>query len=161
MITVLSTAPLHGQFLYFNKKGHRLQAKYKTGDEIGFMLKENDAPYKGQILGFTDSTIVFKNYQFGLDEIKSIKVDEKIASNYMLKYKWHRILIMIGVGYPLIEAVNNQRINRQASFNGLLMIQAGLLIKLMLREYLPLNDKYQLTIIRSVNQSSPALNPID
>lgn len=161
LISALSTLPLHGQYLHFSKKGHRLQVKYKIGDEIGFKLKENDVPYQGQILGFTDSTIVFKNYQFSIKEIQSIRVDQKIQSNYILKYNVSRVLIMVGVGLPIIEAVNNQRINRQVTFNGMLMIQAGLLMKLMLREYLPLNEKYSLTIIRSANQSSLAPDPIN
>lgn len=154
-IVSLSTIILHSsgaQYLHYNKLGHRMQANYKVGDPIKFTLKETGEPFKGQIINFTDSTIVFKYYEFKPEEIESIYIDEKIMSSYMLKYKWHRVLIMAGIGYPLLETMNYGYFNQKAFLTGAFMVQAGLLIRLMLRKKLPINERYTLTIVHSSNQ---------
>ena len=114
-----------GQFLHYNKLGHRMQANYKINDEITFDLKETGDIYSGIITGFTDSTIVFKNYEFRPDEISHVYVDSKIVSNYMFKYKWPRIFIVSGLGYTGLELLNYGTVNGGTIFEGLALVMSS------------------------------------
>jgi hypothetical protein len=150
----------HAQYLHFNKLNHRVYANYKVGENITFKLKGTDERFNGQILGITDSTIVFEYYEFSPDEIAAIYIDEKIMSHYMFKFKWYRILIFTGIGYPMLETVNSGKTDSETIRQGLLMIGAGIFIRLIMRDQLPIDERHTLTIIHSGDPPDLVPDPI-
>ena len=155
LLLSLTLYPGSAQYLHFNKLNHRVYANYKVGDSIAFTLKETGDRFDGTILGFTDSTIVFKYYEFSLDEIGSIYVDEKIASHYMFKYKVHRVLFMAGAGILLLDTFNNWEVSKRAWKTGGTLIGASLVYMLITRRRLPIDERHTLTIIHTPIQSDP------
>lgn len=144
----------HSQYLHYSKLGHRLKANYHINDDIAFILRETGDSYRGTITGFTDSTIVFNNYEFAPSEISHIYLDGKIGEHFMFKYKWSRILIISGVGYTGLELLNYGKIDQRNALAGLSLVAAGLVAQLLVRKKYPVDDQYRLTIIHSPSRPS-------
>jgi hypothetical protein len=146
-IAVLGVVSIcYGQKLLFHKNRHR-EAIYKKGDEISFRLKNDKSKITGQIIGFEDSVIVFPGFKINPRRISHLYVDSKTKIWYILRYKYERIFLIAGTGYPLLELVNHGEIEKETLIISGSLITAGLLARWLISDKIKIKGRRRLVII--------------
>jgi hypothetical protein len=136
----------YGQKLLFHKNRHR-QAFYKEGDVISFRLKNDKSKITGQIRGFEDSLIVFLDFKIDPKKITHLYVDGKTKSWYILRYKYEKMFLIAGVGYPLLELVNNGEVDKEVLIIGGSLITAGLFTRWLISDKIKIKGRRRILII--------------
>lgn len=135
-----------GQKLLFHKNRYR-QALYKAGDIISFRLKNDKSKITGQITGFDDSLIVFQDFKVNPKAITHLYVDSKTKMWYLLRYKYEKIFLIAGLGYPLLEFVNHGELSKATLIIGGSLIAAGLLARCLIGDKIKIKGARTLLII--------------
>lgn len=133
------------QKLLFHKNRHR-QALYKQGDVISFRLKKDKSKITRQIRGFEDSLIVFEDLKVNPNQITHLYVDAKTKIWYFLKYKYEKIFLIAGVGYPLLELINQGEVSKETLMIGGPLIAAGLLARWLISDKIKIRGRRKLLI---------------
>lgn len=136
----------YGQKLLFHKKRHR-EALYKEGDVISFNLRNDKSKITGQIRGFEDSLVVFSGFKINPKEITHLYVDDKTKKWYIFRYKYEKIFLIAGVGYPLLELINNGEVDKEILIIGGSLITTGLLAKWLISNKIKIKGRRRLLII--------------
>ncbi len=141
-----------GQQLLFHKNRNK-EVLYKPADIISFSTKDDHSRMTSQILGFEgDSLIVFQNYKINPRDITCMYVDEKTRGWYPLRYNIDKLLLIAGVGYPLLEFFNERILNgnsvdRNVVRVGGFLVGAGLMARLLISEKIKIKGRRKLLII--------------
>ena len=136
-------------YLLFTKLGHRLKVKYQKGDEIEFYMNDKDRVW-GKIESFEgDSVIVIRKGRFNVNEIAKIKVDNRIGSHFMFKYKFQRTFTIAALGYLGIDWINNGDLSRETLATSLILLSTGNLIGVIVGNKIKIKGRYRLRIIDS------------
>ena len=157
MILVWTAHPSNGQQLLFHKNRNK-EAIYKTGDVISFSTKEDGSRLTSMILGFVgDSLIVFQNYTINPRSITCLYADEKTMGWYPLRYKIDKILFIAGVGYPLLEVVNEglihrSRVDPEVFVVGGSLVGASFLARWLISEKIRVKGRRKLLIVNREDQ---------
>lgn len=136
----------YGQKLLFHKNRNR-EAFYKVGDIISFRLNNDKSKISGPIKDFEDSLIVFQNFKVSLNEITHLYVDNKIKTWYILRYKYKKLFIISGVGYLLLDVLNNEELNKNTLIISGSLIAAGLLAKWLISDTIEIKGRRRLLIL--------------
>lgn len=134
------------QKLVFHKNRNR-QALYEEGDIISFRLKNEKSKTTGQIRGFEDSLIVFQSFKVNPKDITHLYVDSKTKVWYILRYKYEKIFLIAGFGYPLLELVNQGEVDKEALVIGGSLVVAGLLARWLIDDKIKIKRRRRLLII--------------
>jgi hypothetical protein len=134
------------QNLLFHKNRHR-QALYKQGDVISFKLKNDKSKIAGQIRDFEDSLIVFQGFKVNPNEITHLYVDSKTKVWYILRYKYEKIFLIAGVGYTLLELINQGEMDKETLIVSGSLISAGLLARWLISDKIKIKGRRRLLII--------------
>jgi hypothetical protein len=137
------------QELLFHKNRHR-EAIYKKGDVISFRVRGEDFKITDEIRGFTDSTIMFKDYMINPKEITRLYFDDQTRSWFIFRTKYSRLFIIAGVGYGLIDVLNTGEFDKQTMIISGSLIAAGVLAKLLIPNYFRIRGTKKLIIINIV-----------
>lgn len=133
--------------LLFNKNW-RKQVLYQTGDIISFRVAADSKKITDQIMGFEDSLIVFRNYKVNPIEITHMYVDKKTRTWYFLKYKYEKLFLFVGIGYLLIDGINNQELSKETLVFSGSLIGAGLLARWLISKKIKIKGRRKLVIMR-------------
>ncbi|XOV93094.1 MAG: hypothetical protein ACFHWX_23210 [Bacteroidota bacterium] len=126
IILIITISPGDAQVLLFHKKQHR-EAFYRVGEVLSFSTRTDASRKDSQILGFEgDTLIVFQNYTINPREVTCLYVDDKTRGWNPLRVL-DKVLLIAGVGYPLLEYVNEGLIHRGEPDSGTLVV-GGILI---------------------------------
>lgn len=121
---------------------------YRVGDVISFRLKGNHAKITSQITGFENDYIVFKDYKISPSEISSLYVDNKTKTWFILRYKYKKILLFLGIGYTLLDVLNTGELNHETLVVGVSFTAAGVLAGLLIKDSIKIKGKRKLVILR-------------
>jgi hypothetical protein len=146
LLMVLADRASSQHYLLFSKKSYR-QAIYRVGDVISFRVKAEQQKIRGQIIGFEDSLIVFRNYKINPKEITHLYVDKKTISWYILRYKYSRILLFSGAGYLLLDTLNTGELKEETLIISGSLIGAGLLAQLLISKKMKIRGRRKLIIV--------------
>lgn len=135
-----------GQKLLFQKNRNR-QALYKEGDVISFRLKNDKSKITGQIIGFQDSIIAFQGFKVDPNKITHLYVDSKTKVWYILRYKYEKIFLIAGIGYPLLELVNQGEVEKETLIIGGSLIVAGMLARWLINDKIKIKGRRRILII--------------
>lgn len=135
-----------GQKLLFHKNNFK-ETIYQIGDVISFRLKDKSKLTR-RIVGFDDSLIVFQDIRINPSEIAAVYVDKKTKTWFILRYKYERVLPMIGVGYFLLDWINSAGINENSAVFGVSLLTAGILARLMIPRYIKIKGQRKLVILK-------------
>ncbi|MFI5151120.1 MAG: hypothetical protein ACHQRM_15410 [Bacteroidia bacterium] len=84
--------------------GRTSRVEFREGDDFRFRIKNNPHRYTCTIIGICDSVVYFKDqFSVELRDLDKIYVDQ---SNFLTR-KFSRFFLALGIGYPLLNAVNN------------------------------------------------------
>ena len=135
-----------GQKLLFHKNRNR-QAMYKAGDVISFRVKGDNTKVTGQIRGFEDSLIVFPGFKINPQTITHLYVDDKTKVWYVLRYKYEKIFLIAGLGYPLLELINQGEVDDETLVVSGALITAGLLERWLIDDKIKIKGRRRLIIL--------------
>ncbi len=135
-----------GQKLLFHKNRYR-QALYNVGDVISFRLKGEKLKITATIRSFEDSAIVFPNFKVNPRDITHLYVDGKTKNWYILRYKYEKMFLIAGVGYPLLELVNQGEVVEETLMIGGSLIAAGLLARWLISDRIKIKGRRRLLIV--------------
>ncbi len=135
------------QKLLFHKNRHQ-EVSYEIGDKISFRVKGSRDKITRQITRFQDSLILFRDYQVNPDSISHLYVDNKTKIWYIMRYKYEKLFLIAGIGYPLIDAINTGELDSTTLIIGGSLIGAGLLARWLIRDTIKIRGKRKLEIVR-------------
>lgn len=136
----------YGQdLLMLYKKNRNKNAYYKPGDDLSFRIKGNKSKITGEIIGFRDSTIVFRRFEADLDQISSIYIDEK--TRWWLRYKVEQMCLLAGSGYLVLDVINHGHLSKETAIISGITIGVGLLARLIIGKRIKLKGKTKLKLI--------------
>ncbi len=141
-----------GQQLLFYKN-HNKSVTYRAGDVISFSTREDGSRMTSQISGFEgDTLIVFKNYKINPADITVMYVDEKTMGWYFPRHQIDEILMIAGLGYPLLDLINESIINGRAVDRDVLIVGgalfgAGFLARWLISDKIKIKGRRKLLII--------------
>ncbi|MEM9832226.1 MAG: hypothetical protein AAF944_16465 [Bacteroidota bacterium] len=138
------------QKLLFHKNRNQ-EVFYEIGDKISFRLKGSKDKIAQKITGFQDSLILFRNYQVNPSSISHLHVDEKTKTWYIMKYKYDKLLLIAGIGYPLIDLVNSGELDPTTLIIGGSLISAGLLARWFIKKTIKIRGNRRLIIVQPFN----------
>lgn len=149
MLILLSPETYAQSQLHIEKPGKVKRIKLPPGTLIKFQLKNDDRVYKKEIVGFRDSTIVFKSYEVNLDDIGMIR----IPLHPRLK-KYSEVFIAAGGILFLADQINNSvvddndpSLNRGVSIVSLSLISSGIIFRFLQKRTYRFPGKRKLKII--------------
>jgi hypothetical protein len=142
-VGLLSTTCV-GQKLLFHKNKHR-EVLYYVGDIVSFQI-QNDK-FTGQITGFQDSLILFRNNSVHPKEITHIYVDAKTRTWFVLRYKYQIILPIAGVGYLLADLINTGEVSKETLIFSSSLVGAGLLARWLISDKMKIKGRRKLVIL--------------
>ena len=148
-----SVSVCFGQKLLVHESWHR-EAIYKVGDEISIWIKNNESMFTATITGFQDSLIVFHDDTVHVSQITHVFVDKKIRRWYFMKYKWEKLFLYLGIGYPLLELVNHGSVDKETLIIGGSMVVAGLLARKLISHRIKIEGKRKVVITYPIKQSA-------
>ena len=141
------------QKLLVHESWHR-EAIYKVGDEISIWIKNNESMYTATITGFQDSLIVFHDDTVNVSQITHVFVDKKIRRWYFMKYKWEKLFLYLGIGYPLLELINHGSVDKETLIIGGSLVAAGLLARKLISQRIRIEGKRKVVIMYPIKQSA-------
>jgi len=146
ILLLLGSFDGNSQKLLFQKNRYR-QALYEPGDQLTFRLKGSRTKIFGQILGFEDSLIVFRDFKINPAKISHLYVDAKTRIWFILRYKYSKLLLIAGTGYLFLDAVNSGEFREKTLIISGTLIGAGLLAKIFISERMKIKGRRKLVII--------------
>lgn len=146
IIQVCFSSICHGQKLLFYKNKNR-HVLYKKGDIISFRLINDKSKFTEQIEGFEDSLIVFQSFKVNPTQITHLYVDSKTKVWYILRYKYEKIFFIVGFGYPLLEIINQGKIDKETLIVSGSLITAGLLARWLIDDKIRIKGRRRLLIL--------------
>jgi hypothetical protein len=134
------------RMLMLQKKNKNKNVYYKVGDDLTFYRENDSSKITGEILAIEDSAIVFKGYTVPLHEITALHIDQK--TRWWLRYKAAQLLLIGGVGYLAIDALNNQEFSNETLVISGSAIGLGLLCKAFNRNRIKIRGNTKLRILK-------------
>jgi hypothetical protein len=135
------------QKLLFYKNSRR-EVSYEAGEILTFDLKGDGSKIRAQIKGFEGNLVVFQNFKVSPGEVANIYVDDKTRTWFIFRYKYQRVLPLIGLGYMLLDFINTGSLSKETVVFGSTLIAAGLLAKIFISEKIKIKGRRKLVIIR-------------
>lgn len=132
--------------LMLEKKNKNKNAYYEVGDKISFRLDGSNRKISGEIIGFRDSVILFKEFEVSVNEISSLYIDEK--TKWWLRYKIEQLSLIIGCGYLLIDVINNRELTEDTLIISGTLISVGLLAKVFIGNKIKIRGRTKLKILK-------------
>jgi hypothetical protein len=152
IVILLKLTELKSQpYLLLYKDGSLRKSQYQIGDPISFKLKGDDQKKTLIIKNLMDSSIVFEGGVVGLDEISTVYIMEDFRSWSPSTYA--TVLFIAGTGYMGLELINDKKISKSTVVTSAALISSGVLIHLLKRKKVKLNNKYKLKILELENQT--------
>ena len=145
---LFSLSESFGQKALLFNKNWRKQVLYQTGDIISFRVAADPKKITDQIMGFEDSLVVFRNYKINPIEITHMYVDKKTRTWYFLKYKYEKLFLFVGIGYLIIDGINNQELSKETLVFSGSLIGAGLLARWLISKKIKITGRRKLVIMR-------------
>ena len=136
-----------GQKLLFHNRGNE-DALYVVGDVIAFRLMGTRAKVTGKITGFEDSLVVFQDFKVNPKNVSHMYVDRKSKNWFFMRYKYKRLLPILGGTYLLADVINTGELNQGTLVLSGSLIGAGILARVLISEALPVTGKRRLLITR-------------
>lgn len=127
------------------KRNKHKNVYYKTGDIISFRVKDDKSKYKGVIVTFEDSAIVFKGYKIHVNQITRLYIDEK--TKWWLRFKIEQILLLGGSAYLLLDVINNNELSEETLIICGISIGAGLFAKWLIGNRIKIRGRTKLRIL--------------
>jgi hypothetical protein len=122
-------------------KSRGKSAQYHQGEKITFYLKDEGVKITDYIRGFTDSTIIFKDYSIDPRKISHVYIDDKTINWYFLKFKYEKLCLIAGAGYFLLDVVNTGEINAGTAMVSGSMLAAAGIFRLCIKKRIPLGGR--------------------
>ncbi len=136
--------PSPGQKLLFHKNRYK-EVFYQVGDHISFRKLGSTQKISGEIIGFEDSLIVFKEFKVNPKVISHMYVDDKTKQWFILRYKY-RGLVFIGIGYLAIDVINTGELSKSTAIVSASLVGAGLLAKWIIADRIKIKGRRKLVI---------------
>jgi len=121
---------------------------YSVGDVISFREKGSKEKITWQITDITDSTIVFGDRSIAPYKIGAMYVDAKSKIFFPFRFKYAYTLMAAGVAYLLIDAFNSKEFDRNTIIISASMVGAGIIARLLIKDYIKLKPGRKLVILR-------------
>jgi hypothetical protein len=134
------------RMLMLQKRNRNKNVYYKVGDKLTFYREDDKSNITGEILALEDSAIVFKGYKVRLREITGLHIDQK--TRWWLRYKAAQLLLIGGIGYLAIDALNNQEISKETLVISGSAIGLGLLCKVFIPNKIKIKGNTKLRILK-------------
>jgi hypothetical protein len=134
------------QKLLFHKNRYK-EVIYQAGETISFNLKNDGSKISGQIKGFEGNLIVFQDFKVNSEDVTSIYVDAKTRSWFILRYKYQKVLLFIGLGYMLLDFINTGSLSKETVVLGSTLVAASLLAKIIISEKIKIKGRRKLVVI--------------
>jgi hypothetical protein len=134
------------QVLAFRKGSERV-AYYENGDIISFRFAGGKNKVTGHIEGFTDSTIVFSQYEVNVRDISHIYVDGKTRQWFAHRYKYEKLLLIAGFGYLMLDVINTGELTEDTKWVSVGLIGAGLTASFLITDRFKIKGRKSLTIV--------------
>ena len=132
----------------FKKNSHRI-AYYEAGDIIAFKIKSHPDKIREQILRFEDSLIVFRLFKVNPKEVTHLYIDNKTKTWFIFRYKYEKILPIMGAGYILLDWINTGEVTKETLVIGGSFIAGGLVAKALIRKRMKIRGSRRLIILAS------------
>ena len=145
LLAVIAAFGQQSTFLLLEKENKSKNAYYEVGDELTFYLADRRSRVKDKIIRFKDSTIVFRGYRVPVSRITALHIDDK--TRWWLRYKPAQLLLIIGIGYVLIDAVNSREFAKETLAVGGSLIGLGLIFRLLIPNRIKIRGKTKLRIV--------------
>jgi hypothetical protein len=134
------------RLMMLQKKNKNKNAYYEAGDVISFRIEGKKSKITGKILDLNDSIIVFRGYEVDVRKITALYVDEK--TRWWLRYKIAQLALLGGVGYLVLDVVNNGELNKGTLIVGGAVIGAGLIAKLLISNQIKIRGRTRVRILK-------------
>lgn len=144
---IIASHEMPGQTVLIFKKNQRKVAYYRVSETIGFRLKGSKTDYHDTIIGFTDSLILFEGYQIHPKEISHLLLDRQTRQWNVIKYKWSRLLLIGGLGYPLIDLVNHGNLSEKTLVRSGSSVGLGMMAAWVIPPRIKIKGKRRLYIV--------------
>jgi hypothetical protein len=143
---VLNVLPALGQKLLFHRNRND-EVIYVVGDKISFNLKGSKKKLSAKITSIEDTLVVFGTYSVNPKNVSHMYLDSKTKNWYFLKYKYSKLFLIAGVGYLLLDGLNNGEPNKETLVLGTSLIAAGLLAKLLISKRIAVKGRRKLVVL--------------
>jgi hypothetical protein len=153
IIAMLSFSTADAQKQLSFKKGSRV-AYYETGDVISYRLVGGRSKITGQIESFSDSTVVFRNYEVDLRDISHIYVDNKTKKWFAHQQKYEKLLLVAGFGYLMLDVINSGELTPDTKWISFSLIGAGLATRLLITDKFRIKGRKRLAIVERILTTS-------
>jgi hypothetical protein len=147
IVGLIFIADCFGQDGLLFKKNDRRSAYYYADDFITFRIKGHPSKITDRISGFEDSLIVFRFYKVNPTEITHLYVDKKTRVWFAVRYKYEKVLPVVGAGYILLNWLNSGTVSESDAIMGGSLITAGLLAKIFISKKMKIRGKRKLRIL--------------
>ncbi|MEI9921286.1 MAG: hypothetical protein WDO14_21250 [Bacteroidota bacterium] len=145
-LTIINASAQQNRLLFHYSRNY--EAIYNINDIISFRLKGSEEKITGEITDITDSTIVFSDRAIEPHKIGVIYVDQKTKIFFPFRYKYKFILIAGGIGYFLIDSINNKEIDRTTVIISTSAVVTGVVAGFLIKDYIKLKPGRKLVILR-------------
>ena len=135
-----------GQRLLFHKNRYK-EVLYEAGETISFNLKGSKSKITAQIKHFEGDFIVFEDFKINPNDIASIYVDAKTRTWFILRYKYQKVLLFIGLGYLALDFINTGSLSKETVLLGSSLVAAPLLAKIFISEKIKIKGSRKVVII--------------
>ena len=129
------------------RKGKDRVAYYEKGDVISFRFAGGKSKVTGHIEGFTDSTIVFSQYEVKVTDISHVYVDGKTRNWFAHRYKYEKLLLVAGFGYLMLDVINTGELTEDTKWVSVGLITAGLTARFLITDRFKIKGRKTLTIV--------------
>ncbi len=148
ILTFLATAcGCWGQrtLLMLQKRNKNKNAYYEPGDEIAFRIHGSKRKISGEILAINDSLIVLYGLEVRVDRISSLYIDEK--TKWWLRFKLEQIGLLGGVGYFVLDLINNGEVDKQTLVVSGSLIGVGIVGRLLFGNRIKIQERTKLRVV--------------
>jgi hypothetical protein len=143
LILLMSSQCFSQDKLVLVKSRHKV-AEYRQGDKITFYIRSERVKISDYIRGFTDSTIVFKDYAVNPRKISHVYIDDKTINWYFLKFKYEKLCLLAGGMYLLVDVVNTGELAASTAIISGSFLAAGGVLRLCIKKRIPLGGRRRM-----------------
>jgi hypothetical protein len=133
------------KYLLLKRLGRKGSIEFTDGEFIRYQLKGADSFQRSLILGFSDSTIIFRNYEVAIKDIAKIDIRKKSFGGF----RWNQLgllSILSGGLFLVIDSINNEFTSQTAIISSSL-VGGGLILALLKQRYFKISRKHKIEII--------------
>jgi hypothetical protein len=92
--------------------------------------------------------VVFRHYTLKPSEISHMVVDKKSREFYVMRYKYDKLLLASGLGYLLLEVINNpDGITAETVLLATSLTAAGLLAHVLIPKKIKISGRRKVAIV--------------